>query len=139
MAMPLLNVNNVNHCNPPGAEEMGLIQRAIILPLALAAVERNRLDLDRRARSLRAIFAKAADLIIVQMRTDLKANTRILVSRSIAVCVNSGTSDKLSYRYNCRGFEEQIDFTSTYIRNEINIMISAYNAEIFSKNIRPTP
>ncbi|WP_138756143.1 hypothetical protein [Paenibacillus sinopodophylli] len=135
MAMPLLNLNNVSLYCPPDAEEILLIERSILLPLALAAVERNRLDLDRRARSLRAIFAKAADLIIAQMKTDLIWNTKLLISMGITVCIVSTLDGKLSYRYNFRGFEQQVDWTSEYIRNEINKLISAYNAAIFSKDV----
>ncbi|MDQ8737522.1 hypothetical protein [Paenibacillus sp. LHD-38] len=132
MAMPLYKVNN--HYHPPALEELQLIQKSIILPLALVVVERNRRELDRKARSLRAIFAKAADIIILRMKADLAANTQLLVSKSIAVCTDNGTHNKLTYRFNCRGYEDRLTLTHEYIRNEINKQISAYNSELFAKH-----
>lgn len=139
MAMQLFKVNNHNphSCQPPAVEELQLMQESIILPLALAVVERNSRELDRKARSLRAIFAKAADIIIFKMKADLAANTRLLVSKSITVCTDHGINNKLTYHFNCRGYENCITLTHEYIRNEINKRISAYNSEIFAKHASP--
>lgn len=134
MSMPLLKLTELNEYRPPSHDDTQLIHDAIIVPLALLVVERNRSELDRKARSLRSIFVRAADIIIAKMKADLKTNTRLLILKGITVYRDKPISSKVSYRYNCRGFEDELSFTQSYIRNEINTLISAYNAELFTKS-----
>ncbi|WP_139990648.1 hypothetical protein [Paenibacillus paridis] len=133
MAMPLTELNDPALHYPPSIEDIQLIQESIVLPLALIVVERNRRELDRKARALRSIFARAADLVMMQMKADLTLNTRLLIRSGITVCKDSHSNGNVSYRYNCRGFEETAAFSHEYIRNEINRRISAYNTGIFTK------
>jgi len=133
MAMPLSKVNNSYLYAPPAHDEIKLIHEAIILPLALIVVERNRRDLERKARTLKSIFARAADIMIEKMKTDLTANTKQLLHESITLCRYKNTSDQISYRFNCRGFEDQVTYSHAYIRTEINKCISIYSADIFTK------
>jgi 16S rRNA G1207 methylase RsmC len=136
MSIPLtmLYEDAVLH-HPPTHEELQLIHNMIFLPLALAVVERNRSELERKARSLRSIFTKAADLMIAKMKSDLTASTGQLARRSITVCLYSSTHQSAVYRYNCRGFEEQMFFDAEYIRSEINRKVAAYSSSIFNRNV----
>jgi hypothetical protein len=133
MAMPLSKVNNSYLYYPPAQDEIQLISEAVILPLALIIVERNRRELDRKARTLRSIFARAADIMIAKMKADLTTNTQHLLHKSITLCLYTNAADQISYRFNCRGFEDEIAYSHAYIRTEINKCISAYSAEIFTK------
>jgi hypothetical protein len=135
MAMPLIEINDSALHRPATSEEIQLIHDAIILPLTLIVVERNRRELDRKARALRSIFAKAAAIITLQIKTDLTTNTKVLIRKGITVCLDSSSNGNVSYRYNCRGFEATAAFSHEYIRKEINSRISAYNAEIFTKDV----
>jgi hypothetical protein len=134
MAMPLFEINDPALQCPPASEEIQLIHDSIILPLTLIVVERNRRELDRKARALRSIFAKAAALVMLHIKADLTTNTKALIRKGITVCMDNSFNGNISYRYNCRGFEETVAFSHEYIRNEINKRISAYNAEIFTKD-----
>ncbi|OBZ15628.1 hypothetical protein [Bacillus sp. FJAT-26390] len=134
MAMPLIEINDSALHRPPASEEIQLIHDAIILPLTLVVVERNRRELDRKARALRSIFAKAAAIVMLQIKADLTTNTKVLIRKGITVCLDNSSSGNVSYRYNCRGFEAAAAFSHEYIRNEINRRISAYNADIFIKD-----
>ncbi|OMF29057.1 hypothetical protein BK133_18085 [Paenibacillus sp. FSL H8-0548] len=135
MSMPLTKIYEAELQSPPTHEELQLIHIAIILPLAHAVVERNRGELERKARSLRSIFTKAADLIIVRMKSDLAANTRQLVLKGITVGLYSSAYENVVYRFNCRGFEQEISLPNEYIRSEINRHIAAYSSSIFLKNV----
>jgi len=133
MAMPLSKVNNSYLYHPPAHDEMQLIHKAIIIPLALVIVERNRRELERKARTLRSIFTRAADIMIAKLKTDLTTNTQQLLQKSITLCMYTNSTEQITYCFNCRGFEDQIAYSHAYIRNEINKCISSYSAEIFTK------
>lgn len=118
---------------PPAHDEMKLIYDYIILSLVLTVVERNRSKLETKGRSLRSIFVRTADLVIAKLEADITGTRRSLLLHNIVVNRNHEAANGMSYRYSCRGYEEQIILTQPYLRTEVNARISAYTADIFTK------
>lgn len=131
MAMKLSEI--LDRTSPPSCEEMRLIYDYIILPLVLQVVEHNQRELDKKARSLRSIFVRSADLIIAKIDTDLTASRWKMLNQNIVVSKYNSTHNSVDYRINWHGYEEHLTFSREFLLTEINARISAYTSEIFMK------
>ncbi|MGO4369492.1 hypothetical protein [Paenibacillus sp. 2TAB19] len=99
----------------PVRESNGLIKEYVILSYTLAAVKRNRLELDKKARSLRPLFIQAANIVIARIEADLALAEQLL--RSMHIDISSALPHIQQERLNA----------------EINNRISFYVTELFSK------
>ncbi|MDQ8734235.1 hypothetical protein [Paenibacillus sp. LHD-38] len=131
MAMKLSDI--YEHPAPPSNEEKRLIYNYIILPLVLKIVKHNKCELYKKARSLRSVFVRAADLIIAKIDADLTEPRQAMLNHNFVINELGSTHNSLDYRITCRGYEERLTFSREYLLREINIRISAYTAEIFMK------
>lgn len=118
---------------PPSNEEKRLIYDYIILPLVLKVVNHNQCELNKKARSLRSVFVRTAEIIIAKIDSDLNVSRQIMLSQNFVVNKLSSDHTNLEYQINCRGYEERLSFSREFLLTEINARISAHIAEIFMK------
>lgn len=118
---------------PPSREELRLIYDYIILPLVLKVVKHNQRELDKKARSLRNVFVRTADLIISKIDADLTVTRRIMLNQNIVVNELNSVHKYVTYQINCHGYKERLTFSREYLLTEINTRISTYTSEIFLK------
>lgn len=102
---------------PPVRESNGLIKEYVILSYTLAAVKRNRLELDKKARSLRPLFVQAANIVVSRIEADLALAEQLLRSMHIDISTDIPLMP-----------QEQLNA-------EINNRISFYVTELFSKKL----
>ncbi|WP_337102430.1 hypothetical protein [Paenibacillus sp. YIM B09110] len=105
----------VTEQQPPLREPNGLIKEYIILSYTLAAVKRNRLELDKKARSLRPLFIQAASIVVARIEADLALAEQLLRSMHIDMSIDVPLMP-----------QERLNA-------EINNRISFYVTELFSK------
>lgn len=118
---------------PPSREELRLIYDYIILPLVLKVVKHNQRELDKKARSLRSVFVRTADLIISKIDADLTVTRRIMLNQNIVVNELNIVHKYVTYQINCHGYKKRLTFSREYLLKEINTRISTYTSEIFLK------
>ncbi|RCW46459.1 hypothetical protein [Paenibacillus prosopidis] len=131
MAMKLSEI--FDRTAAPSREELRLIYDYIILPLVLKVVKHNQRELDKKARSLRSVFVRAADLIIAKIDTDLTISRRKMLNQNIVVNEINSVHNYVTYQINYHGYEERLTFSREYLLTEINTSISTYTSEIFLK------
>lgn len=112
-------------------EEMRMMYDYMILPMVLAVVEHNQRELHTKARSLRSLFVRTADIIIARIETDLALSRRFILSQNIVINKKNNGCNSVNYVITSRGYEESLAFSRDYLLLEINARISAYMAEIF--------
>ena len=117
----------------PSHEEMRMVYDSIILPIVLAVVRHNQQELHKKARSLRSLFVRTADIIIARIEADLALSRRFILSRNIAINEEKNNSTSVNYLVTYRSYEESLAFSRDYLLLEINERIAAYMAEIFRK------
>lgn len=105
----------VSEQQPPLRESNGLIKEYAILSYTLAAVKRNRLELDKKARSLRPLFVQAADIVAARIEADLALAEQLLRCMHIDIGANLPHMPQEG------------------LNAEINNRISFYVSELFSK------
>lgn len=115
----------------PSQEEMRMVYNCLILPMALAAVEHNQRELHKKARSLRSLFVRTADIIIARIEADLTVSRRFILSHNIEINKKNNGCDSVNYVIAYRSYEESLAFSRDYLILEINARISAYTADIF--------
>ncbi|MDQ0063904.1 hypothetical protein [Paenibacillus harenae] len=100
---------------PPMRESNELIKEYVILSYTLAAVKRNRLELDKKARSLRPLFVQAANIVVARIEADLALAEQLL--RCMRIDISA----------------EIPRMPQEGLNAEINNRISFYVSELFSK------
>lgn len=99
----------------PVREANELLQEYEILSTTLAAVKRNRIELDKKGRSLRPLFIQAADLILVKIEADLAIVEQMLRHMQIEIGPKPGS------------------IARERLNAAVNERICAYVSAIFSK------
>lgn len=129
MAMKLSEIYDVSARS--SHEEMRMVYDYIILPMVLRVVEHNQHELHKKARSLRSLFVRTADIIIIRIEADLAVSRRFILSQNIVINKKNNGCDSVNYVIAYRGYEESLVFSRDYLLLEINARISAYMADIF--------
>lgn len=129
MAMKLSEIYDLTA--RPSHEEMRMVYDSIILPIVLAVVKHNQRELHKKARSLRSLFVRTADIIIARIEADLALSRRFIISQNIVINEKNKSSTSVNYLVAYRGYEESLAFSRDYLILEINARLAAYTAEIF--------
>lgn len=114
----------------PSHEEMRMVYDSIILPIVLSVVRHNQQELHKKARSLRSLFVRTADIIIARIEADLALSRRFILSQNIVITEEKNNST-VNYLVTYRSYEESLAFSRDYLLLEINERIAAYMDEIF--------
>lgn len=130
MAMKLSEIYDLTA--RPSHEEMRMVYDSIILPIVLAVVKHNQRELHKKARSLRSLFVRTADIIIARIEADLTLSRRFILSQNIRINEKNKSSTTVNYLVTYRSYEESLAFSRDYLLLEINARIAAYMEEIFS-------
>lgn len=118
---------------PASREELQLMHDYVLFPMAITIAERNRFEVEQKARSLRPLFVKAADIVLQRMNTDNNEIKQKLKRAGIVVNAEERVDGIASYRYNCRGHNGAFAITRDYARTGIGTIIARYIRNIFNK------
>lgn len=117
----------------PSHEEMRMVYDSIILPIVLAVVKHNQRELHKKARSLRSLFVRTADIIIARIEMDLALSRQFILSPKIVINEVKNNSTDVNYIVDYCGYEESLAFSRNDLLLEINARIAAYMDEIIRK------
>ncbi|WP_336772655.1 hypothetical protein [Paenibacillus sp. MMO-58] len=116
---------------PASQEELQLMQDYVLLPMAYAIVEKNRKQIEGKARSLRDLFVKATDIVLHRMYSDIESLRQELKRSKINIVANERIDGIATYTYKCRSHNGGFAITREYARTHIGKLIARYINGLF--------
>ncbi|AOZ91516.1 hypothetical protein [Paenibacillus crassostreae] len=111
---------------PPTRRELELMREYVLLPVALHIVEKKILEVERSPQMLKLLYSTAAKVLAKHIREDVNKSKKALHEQTIRVYEDSKNDSELTYRYTCRGYENQFIMTRDFMRAEISVRIGKY-------------
>ncbi|OAB30288.1 hypothetical protein PMSD_21150 [Paenibacillus macquariensis subsp. defensor] len=111
---------------PLTRKEMDMMREYILLPVALHIVEKKILEVEISPQMLKLLYSTAAKVLAKHIREDIQKSKKVLFERNIRVFEDSKSDSELTYRYICRGMEDQFVMTKDYMRAEVSVRIGRY-------------
>ncbi|MCQ6558135.1 hypothetical protein [Paenibacillus mendelii] len=119
--------------NVPTPEEINLVRDYAILPIILSIIENNRRSIEGSTNSLRKLYVRSASALLDLIHADLARVRKTLRQRNIKVYEEERIDNMISFRFNCRGYEDQFTMIRDIIRAEASVRISKYITILFQK------
>ncbi|MHA0857320.1 hypothetical protein [Paenibacillus sp. CMAA1364] len=126
MSMSVLHDNTHLSKEPPTRRELDMMREYVLLPVALHIVERKILEVERSPQMLKLLYATAGKVLANHIREDVHKSKKALFDRHIRLFEDSKNDSELTYRYICRGYENQFMMTRDFMRAEISVRIGRY-------------
>jgi hypothetical protein len=125
--------------SPPVSQaELELMHDFVLLPMAYTIAEKNRKEIEQKARSLRDLFIKATIIILQQMKADIENINQSLKQAIITVLSGNLIDNIATYSYKCRSHDGTFALTREYERVHIGKLIARYINGLFPP-IKKTP
>jgi hypothetical protein len=115
----------------PTREELEWIRDAVLLPIMLTIVDKNRSEIELSSYSMKSLYIAASHALMKRIHADLAAVKRSLKERDIRLFEEERVDSALHYRFVCRGYEDSFAIMRDVARAEIGIRIARYVAELF--------
>ncbi|MEC0090040.1 hypothetical protein [Paenibacillus macquariensis] len=126
LALSIHNDTSPKPQEPLTRKEMDMMREYILLPVALHIVEKKILEVEMSPQMLKLLYSTAAKVLANHIREDIQKSKKVLFERSIRVFEDSKSDSELTYRYICRGMEDQFVMTKDYMRAEVSVRIGRY-------------
>ncbi|OAB33769.1 hypothetical protein [Paenibacillus glacialis] len=126
LAMSIQNDTSQGPQEPLTRKEMDMMREYVLLPVALHIVEKKILEVEMSPQMLKLLYSTAAKVLANHIREDMQKSKKLLFERNIRVFEDSKSDSELTYRYICRGMEDQFVMTKDYMRAEVSVRIGRY-------------
>lgn len=138
LTMSIQNDATPQSKEPLTGKEMELMREYILLPVALHIVEKKILEVEMSPQMLKLLYSTAAKVLANHIREDVQKSKKILFERNIRVFEDTKSDTELTYRYVCRGLEDQLTMTKDFMRAEVSVRIGRYLRQLATVMKEPT-